>query len=330
MGPVELQNDYQIHQNQVHQEHHVLGGNSCEITSPLLNDCKECGSKNIIEINYDYVCYECGLVQKNSVPLSSYSNTDTHNPGGNYEIDTTITHRIQSAPNNKLQQMQQWYMWSNEEKNAHKLTSYTKSLCSRLEIPEQLVKAVCDTVVIVMTTIKKYDGTKRARVKDGIILCCAQYACKGMDQNISAVELAKRINLDVKYVTKADKLILELMNSKKLNLDRHIILQTQTPYEHVLDVIQKQGLQIPNYVLNKIQRLIKFCDDNDILLDHTPLSIGVCCFYYILMTHQINVDIKMFSELYDLSVVTVLKTFNKLKQYAIHIATIVESECPTN
>lgn len=281
---------------------------------PDNDKCKQCKGTNIIQTTSDYVCGDCGLVQTSGIMCSTMYSIDDKTNGEVCNKTSTVR-----SSQNKLQQMQKWQMWTNEEKNAHKLILDTKTMCQKLCIPDQLVKTICDTTVMVMNTIKKYEGTKRARVKKGIILCCIQYASKGMHQNISAVELAKKIGIEVKYVTNADKLILELVNSKKLQLDKNIFYQTQTPYEHVLDVIRKQSLNIPCTILEKIQCLIDFCEEHDILLDHTPLSIGVCCFYYILMTHNINVDVKIFSELYDLSVVTVLKTFNKLKQYNKHI-----------
>jgi len=75
--------------------------------------------------------------------------------------------------------------------------------------------------------------------------------------------------------------------------------------------------------LEHTQSLITICEDNDILLDHTPLSVGVSCFYYILKLNNIDIDLKIFSELYDLSVVTVVKTYNKLKVYEKQISNML-------
>jgi hypothetical protein len=61
--------------------------------------------------------------------------------------------------------------------------------------------------------------------------------------------------------------------------------------------------------------LIDICEDNDLISDTTPLTIGVTCFYYILKLPEINIDIdlKIFTSIYDVSLVTLTKTFNKLK-----------------
>jgi transcription initiation factor TFIIIB Brf1 subunit/transcription initiation factor TFIIB len=166
-----------------------------------------------------------------------------------------------------------------------------------------------------MDSIKKNDGTKRARVKDGIIICCIHYVSKDTHTPYSYTNMAKDLNLDMKYITRAERLILELMNAKKLNLDKAIVLDTNKPFDYVVNTIKKNDLKVDDNMLKDVKTLIEICEDNDILLDHTPLSIGVCCFYYILQMRSINIDIKIFSELYNLSSVTIIKTSNKLKSY---------------
>ena len=135
--------------------------------------------------------------------------------------------------------------------------------------------------------------------------------------------MAKQLDLDIKYVTRAERLILELVNSKKLNLSKSVVLDTQKPYDYIINTIKSKNLNINNQILEHTRSLITICEDNDILLDHTPLSVGVSCFYYILKLNNIDIDLKMFSELYDLSVVTVVKTYNKLKVYEKQISELL-------
>lgn len=272
--------------------------------------CKQCGSDNFLQSrNHEMVCSDCGLVAMDLFIETSYS------AGGFYNESTERGFRPAGKGSKRIQQMQEWYRWTNEEKNAYKLANYTKSLCKELAIPESLIPRICETVNEVMVVIKQHDGTKRARVKDGIILTCIQYVSKGCNGRLNANELAKKADLELKYVTKAEKIILELVNMNRLKLDKHIVLETRHPFDYVREVVRKHNLEIPGNVLEKVGELITVCEQRDILLDHTPLSVGVCCFYYMLKVHNISFDVKFFSELYDLSVVTVLKTYNKLKQH---------------
>jgi transcription initiation factor TFIIIB Brf1 subunit/transcription initiation factor TFIIB len=277
-------------------------------TSSEIFVCRNCESDNL---NRDgqIICQDCGLVLDDCriVSKSSYDNYDNTN---------TQEFKSNKYPNsNKMLKMQEWYMWTNEEKNIYKLKTYIQNLCLQLHIIENLVNYIVETTVLVMNCIKKNDGTKRARVKDGIIIMCIHYVTKDTDTPYSYVDLSKQLNLDMKYVTKAERIILELINSKKLKLDKMLVLKTQNPFHYVTTIINKNNMKISKEILNKVQILILLCEDNDLLLDHTPLSVGVSCFYYILKLENMDIDLKKFSELYNLSVVTVVKTYNKLKIY---------------
>jgi hypothetical protein len=83
--------------------------------------------------------------------------------------------------------------------------------------------------------------------------------------------------------------------------------------------MKKHNFKVSPNLMLQVKRLIDICETNDILLDHTPLSTGVCCFYYILKNNNIKIDAKVFSDLYNLSSVTVMKTFNKLKQHSVEL-----------
>jgi transcription initiation factor TFIIIB Brf1 subunit/transcription initiation factor TFIIB len=272
--------------------------------------CRNCTGTNIIMNSEDYICNDCGLIV-NENRLNSCSTFDNIQPVTN----KTSYVKYGNYSKNKLFKMQEWYMWTNEEKNTYKLKTYVIDLCQRLKIAECLTESICNTVIMVMDSIKKNDGTKRARVKDGIIVSCIHYVSKDTSTPYCYIDLAKMLDLDIKYVTRAERIIIELINGKKLYLNKTTILDTQKPYDYVINVIKKNGLKVDQSVLGDVKVLIEICEDNDILLDHTPLSVGVCCFYYILQRRNIDIDLKVFSDLYDLSVVTVLKTYNKLKVY---------------
>lgn len=278
--------------------------NSTQTTIRLNNiQCPECDA-----VTYDSVCNNCGLILNNDQEYSSYHFEEPVQYKSHY-----------SRSNNRLMKMQEWIMWTNEEKTEYKLNKYTKELCDKLQITDSLIDSVCNLVSQIMTAIKSScDGPKRSRVKDGIIIVCIYYISKGTSSTYSYIDLAKKVNLNMKYISKADKLLMELINSNKLNVSQEFMnnfFKTENPIDYVTKIIDKYQLAINQQILDQVIELIDVCEDNDILLDHTPLSVGVSCFYYILDINNLEINVKMFSELYDLSIVTVLKTFNKLKQH---------------
>ena len=292
----------------------TLNGQNNTISNTINNMvCSECKSYNIYNENDNSICSECGLV------ITEYNLSSQ--PVYDSQMYTNQSSSSKTTfSNNKLKKMQEWYMWTNEEKNIYKLKMYTRELCVKLQISETIIPSITDTVTFVMDIIKKNEGTKRARVKDGIIVFCIHYVSKDSHIQYSYIDLSKKLSLDIKYVTKAERIILELINSKKLNLNKKLVLQIKQPLEYVLDTINKKSLKVSDEIVSNVKLLIEICEDNDLLLDHTPLSIGVCCFYYVLKNKNITIDLKMFSELYDLSIVTVIKTYNKLKMYEKQIS----------
>jgi transcription initiation factor TFIIIB Brf1 subunit/transcription initiation factor TFIIB len=293
----------------------TLTSNEDTLKKGIFNDqCKYCFSENLHTNYLDLICYDCGLVISSNY-VTNCSSFET--------VPEAIPKKKITNYNNKISKMQDWYMWTNDEKNIYKLKIYVKNLCQRLKISEYLNEQIVNIVTMVMDTIKRNDGTKRARVKDGIIVICIYYVSKDTITPYSYMDMAKRLDLDIKYVTRAERLILELLNSKKLNLSKSVVLDTQKPYDYIINTIKSKNLNIDNQILEHTQSLITICEDNDILLDHTPLSVGVSCFYYILKSNNIDIDLKMFSELYDLSVVTVVKTYNKLKVYEKQITNML-------
>ena len=269
--------------------------------------CIECNN----ELNVDRdICNECGFVNTNQKEYSSYS----------FEEAPVYTKTSPNTSyNNRLLKMQEWLMWTNDEKNEYKLNTYCTEFCQKLNINEKLISPVCNLVAQVMSAIKNsHDGPKRSRVKDGIIIVCIYYISKSVNNSYSYTELAKKIDLNMKYISKADKLIMELINNNKLQFSKEFVdnfLKTEQPMDYINKIIEKYQLTINPLIIQQLTILIDICEDNDILLDHMPLSIGVSCFYYILEMNKMDINLKIFSELYNLSMVTVIKTLNKLKQY---------------
>lgn len=281
--------------------------NESEITIEKERDNFNC--KNCCEILYDNTCRECGLVS-DFIEYSNYVYEEPLEPKKKYNTNYS----------NKIVKMLEWSKWTNNEINQYKLDKYTRELCEKLEINDSIINGVIYLVSQVMSAIKSsYYGPKRSRVKDGIIIVCIYYISKTeFIDNYSYITLAKKLNLDIKYASRADKLIMELINANKLNISQEFVnsfIKTETPMSYVIKIVERYNFNFSEDLLQQVNNLIDICDDNDILIDHTPLSIGVSCFYYILLLNKIDIDLKIFSEIYNLSIVTIFKTYHKLQVY---------------
>lgn len=324
-------NDFILAKNEYNKSRENLIGNTNEknvnenythANDITKRGCTKCDSYDFHKEHTYIICRNCGLTMNDDI----YYEEDIEH----FIFEDEIKTRSSGGGNsNRLLKIQKWLQWSNEEKNDYKLKKYTRDLCEKLKVKECIIEPVCELVLQIMNAIKKQnDGPKRSRVKDGIIISCIYYTSKNLNfgHQYSYLELAKQINLDIKYISKADKIIMELVNCKQnkidnnmqgnsLNINKDVINQMQQPIDYVINSINNYKLNIDDNIIQKTKILIEICEDNDILLDHTPLSIGASCFYYILTEESINIDTKLFSEMYNLSIVTIVKTYNKLLVY---------------
>jgi ribosomal protein L37E len=270
-----------------------------------LSDTFKCQSCGIIEYNELNVCTNCGLVKSENIEEYQNYTYDEDDHINNENTTSNINYKKQYT-SSRLYKMNLWYSYSNDEKNTYKLIKYTKDLCNKLEIT-LYNDLICNTVNNVFDAIKKDDGTKRSRVKDGIIIVCIHYIYKMYDNNIPmnfSTILAKKIDLNHKYICKAEKTIIELINKNKISFNKQIYLNH--------DIKISQNYLLPDELYIKLDELIQLCQKKDIITEHTPYSIHVGCLYYIIKNNNINIDIYDFSKLYKLSTITILKIYNKL------------------
>lgn len=272
----------------------------------MLN-CKQCQ-----EILTSETCFNCGLVNDNCEISDASIFTEFTERSLNSMKKIEIGGKF-----SKVLKIQEWNNYTTKEKYDYKLSNYIKELCKQLEIHNnEIIEPIIDLVSNVMYANKdNYEGSKRAKVKDGIIIMCIYYIYKNSrsNQTISYLDLANKMNpkLQTKYLSTADKLIMELISNKKLVINFNIN-SLETPMDYVNNIIFKYKLQINDKILEKVDLLINICEDNDIILNRNPLSIGTSCLYYILTLHKIEIDLKVLAKIYNISIVTITKTFNKL------------------
>jgi hypothetical protein len=258
------------------------------VSQPNKSNCEHLECEN-------FICLECGVVLEN------------HPEFDNYAYEHPIESKGHSTPFNRLSKLQEWIAWSKEEKVEYKLKKYVREFCEQLSIYPNLIDSVCNLVYHVLEKIKeKNDGSKRSRVKDAIIINCITY----INKDYCPYDLAKRANIDVKYISKADRVLLGLNLLKNAP-------QTEKKDEKTFrqEFLCKQGLlsyleQIEqNYVI-----LTELCEDNQLL----PQSdTSVICFYYLLDKILGNSNgnlVNTFSDHFKITTSHLIKSLNKLKK----------------
>lgn len=284
---------------------------------PNLTDYFQCKNCNFIECERDDVCTNCGLIIYDNAIFENYVNCDNIN-----QDMTILNYQKKTNKNNHLYKMKSWFENTQQEKNDYKLVLYTKKVCDTLGV-ESHIDYICDLVSIVLKCIKKNDGTKRSRVKDGIIAVCIYYTYKKyhlQNYTFTLQSIAQKLNLNIKYVSKAEFMILELINKNKIPMDKNILLNINSSLTILPDIkfqfiefnknnflpFHKNDIDV---LFNKLENLLKTYDKNDLLINHAPFSISIGCLYYILK-QTYDVPIMLLSNIYDISHITILKIYN--------------------
>ena len=214
--------------------------------------------------------------------------------------------------------MLSWNKWSPTESSIYRNIQYIDKIYKKFNI-ESYRDQINELVLKIMNIIKNDDCSKRTRFREGIIYICILYIYK-LNKNDYIIDNKTKLNLPTKYISKAEKNILELIQHKKINpaLDINIFTSIFT-LKHNKSLYTLDNIH--ETILLEVDELISYCNNNEILIEHSPSSIYYGCLYYILKKKElVNKDnVKQtclteiqFSKKYDISHVTVKKIYNKL------------------
>lgn len=288
----------------------VVTQNSTKIS---YTNCSGCGSENLIDDDCDLVCVDCGLVTKEHVDfIGTYYDTCgnlMYFNNSNEEFSNTPWKH--TKPNDRLRKMSEWMKWSNDERAEHKLKRHIEELCCKLDIGSALVETISDICVYVFSEVKKHDGLKRGKVKDGIICACIMYIGKEnrilFDYNV----MCKKLGLSMKYVTHAEDLMIELINKNKLKLHKWSIHKTVDPMHYVVKIINEKEYSVPTEILRNTSDLLE--KYSKILGNHTPYAISIACLYKAFVDCGAKVQFKEFCKAFKTSMPTISKTLQAMK-----------------
>ncbi len=248
--------------------------------------CTSCGNTSIINYNYEYICDFCGVVvvfnNINDDYYSNYNKTDIHN----------IT-----------------YPDSTEHKN-NTLKKYVVDFCMDFGIKTDYIYEIQTLFSNVLTKLKTFESSKRSNVKAAVLIHCICYVMNDIRYNITYMSKLKNINKNI--LSKVETSLLELINKKVLLLDSKRIDKTYSSYEYVSYFIYKKNLDIDMSILDDVKSLILYCDKNNLICKHTPISKGLGCFYYVLKIKNITLDKKVFSDFFSISCITINNIFKEL------------------
>lgn len=149
----------------------------------------------------------------------------------------------------------------------------------------------------------------RGANRRSLIAACVFFACKRKGKTRSPKEIAKLFELKYKDITKGCKTFLKLIKLKHLQYDMHI-----SNAEHFITRYCRQ-LHITNEFINQAMQIAKNIQKINIASMHTPFSVATGSILLVVDINKLHIDRKIIAEQFNVSEVTVIKTYKKLEQY---------------
>lgn len=334
--------DNMKHQCGKHKSENYINGNTA-----ICSACRT--GEHIISDNIDgsIVCSKCGNVIEYSVfdrtpEWKTFDDSTTNGrcgaPINNLLPSTSMGTYIGGKNNHKLKMLQNWCSVPSHERSLSIVFNMIKKICEN----NGLDRCVEDDAKILYKKASEYRNENHVYKNDrvsliirrknriGLISACVYYACKRYNCAKSVKEISKIFGIEPKCVNKGCKNFIKYTKHLKEDYNTSI----SVPSQYVLRFCKKLGIE-QKYV-NEIITMTEKIQKMNTITSHTPLSIASACVFRCLLQHNITRITKNdISNVFGISEVTIIKTYNHLNKYNdildndIEI-TDTESETPTS
>ena len=289
--------------------------------------CDDCQTDNIIEDTSHgiLVCKNCGQVVSNLLDIqpewTQFADGDKKDTGRNSlnisrllpqsSIATTISGNCSS----RIKTLHGWSAMPYKERSLNEVFKIIQSKCTEGKI----LKCIEDDAKIMYKNISdcKHLGGKnknkniiiRGVNRKSLIAACVLYACKKKDKTRSPKEIAELFALKYTEITKGCKTFLQLAKLKHMEIKFNF-----TKPEHFITrfceelKIKKEYAEQTIQISNNVQKLQIACV-------HTPLSLATGSIYSMIHLNGFNIQKKTITEKFNVSQVTIAKTFKKLEPF---------------
>ena len=287
-----------------------------------LKSCPDCGDKKIIDdqMRGKCVCGNCGreLLEyfDSSLEISNWedkNDSDRCAQQTNIFLPQASLGTSIGGMNSKLKRLHVWSQMPYEERSLYDVLQEIESKCRKENIP----KAVIDNARNLykkFTEQKNKDGKKiiiRGDNRKSLIAACVLEGAKMQKLPRSHKEIAKIFDLKVKHITSGCRKLFEVMD-----YNIYDCIRSSKP-EDFIDRF-KGKLKLGEYA-DLTKKIIKNIVKLDIATDHQPPSIAASAVMLIYQIYEIDYSIQNLSKIFDISDVTISKTFKKIVPYRKYI-----------
>ena len=301
------------------QAFHSLDDNKTEDKNKSLFWCYDCNTDDIIKYPLHFTCNKCGENLGNFVDTSSnFVDLEDKNSAtqGTYILnkllpDTTSQISIRGNYKSGVCKMMKWNSVKYGEKKLNDVNNTIQTACSL----KNILKCVEDTAKImyyqiyVNNTDNKKNTIFRGLNYRSLIASCLFMACKTNNYIILMKDIATLFELKKTDMKRGMKIFKNLCKKKKFNLKMTIA----KPEDFIKGCFDK--ININKCFLDQAIQLVINIQKIQIANSHTPISIAIGSIYLVIYMNNINISKKDLARIFDISQVTIKKTFNKLEPF---------------
>jgi len=288
----------------------------------IKKSCPDCGNCNIIDdqMRGRCICGNCGreLFEyfDSSIEMSNWdekNDSDRCAQQTNYFLPQSSLGTSIGGCNSKLKRLHTWSQMPYEERSLYDVLQEIDTKCRKENIP----KAVIDNAKNLykkFTEQKNKDGKKiiiRGDNRKSLIAACVLEGAKMQKLPRSNKEIAKIFDLKIKHITSGCRKLFEVMDYNVYDY-----IQSSKP-EDFIDRF-KGKLKLGEYA-DLAKKIIKNIVKLDIATDHQPPSIAASSIMLIYQIYEIDYSLQNLSKIFDISDVTISKTFKKIVPYRKYI-----------
>lgn len=297
-----------------------------EVSSPIssYNNVCQCGNDDIIDDikNGIQICNTCGLVQNIIIEEGSeYNQYDDDigrfNTFSNPFLSKTTSSYVSFGKDKILKKIHLWLSMEYHDRSLTKEFKKIQDICENNNIPLAVIQCSMNLYNIVSGYKPKNNKYIITRGKNhiGINAGCLFLSCYKKNFHRTIKEIAKMYNIDENTLSNGVKQVRNIL--KKCNYDLDLsICKSENYIKRVCDELGILTIYT-NFAI-QISRNIEILEKNNLLIasNHTPFSL---CAAIILITVEKNniedINKKIISQKFDISEVTIMKTYKKLKQF---------------
>ena len=307
----------------------LLMGVNLDIKNDIIYDkshCKNCKSYNLVidNIKGHIVCTDCAVINEeyldenpemNNNEQENTNNSRYGNPCSYFFPKSSLGTKIVSKGYNRLSLLQKQGQMPYKEKSLMDVLEIIQSKCKKYGITQTII----DSAKILYKKVSEAVHNKGKRKGKNIIMRCINrramiaaclfHACKLQKETRSPKEIADIYDLEIKHVNRGCRKFCDIIDSHTLFYQ---IKSSQSS-----DFIERfsKKLNINNSYISIIKDVSSNIHKLDLASTHEPPSVAAGCILLVAQYYNIQISKKHISDIFNISDVTISKTFRKIWPY---------------